>query len=243
MKSVLRRRSVMLGVMLLVITAALAGAYALAGSAPATTRHAAPIWLSTAGTTLTGRSLAVSGGIDVKADLSGAVVKLYKRDVGQNVNAYAGKATVTYSEMTGNHFSAKLPRLRRNCVVTAVWSGNTRYSISRTWMFAGVKPRLTVTAPLATQAETKLRIDIAPVQPSHPQGMTRPDFLASIQCLVDGTWTSFPGELGVEGTDGESWCVYRYFNVPAGTYTIRASFKGTNYNVASVSKSMDVVVP
>ena len=179
----------------------------------------------------------------MNADLSGAVVKLYRRDVGRNADTLVGQATVTHSLMTGNRFSAKLPRLRRNCVVTAVWDGDDGYFGSRTWMFAGVTPRLTVTAPLATQKETKLRVDIAPVQPSHRTGMTRPEFLAGIQCRVAGVWTSFPGELGVEGTDGESWCVYRYFDVPAGTYTIRANFKGTNYNAASVSRPVQIVVP
>jgi len=31
--------------------------------------------------------------------------------------------------------------------------------------------------------------------------------------------------------------------VPAGTYAIRASFTGTNYNVASVSKTVEIAVP
>jgi hypothetical protein len=243
MRSVLQKRTVMLGVVLVLVSASLLGGHILAGSAPATTRQPAPIWLGTAGTTTSGRSLFVEGGIGVKADLGGTVVKLYKRDAGQNTNTLVAKATVNYSMMTGNLFHATLPRLRRSCIVTAVWGGNTRYFGSRTWMFAGVKPRLTVTAPLATQAETKLRIAIAPVQPSHGTGMTRPGFLADIQCLVDGAWTYFPGELGVASTDGESWCVYRYFNVPAGTYTVRANFKGTNYNCAAVSKSVQVTVP
>ena len=243
MGSVLRRRAVMLGVVSPSPSASLIGAYVLAGSAPATTRQPAPVWLGTAATTQSGRSLTVFGGIDVNADLSGAVVKLYRRDVGRNADTLVGQATVTNSLMTGNRFSAKLPRLRRNCVVTAVWDGDDRYFGSRTWMFAGVTPRLTVTAPLATQKETKLRVDIAPVQPSHRTGMTRPEFLAGIQCRVAGVWTFFPGELGVEGTDGESWCVYRYFDVPAGTYTIRANFKGTNYNAASVSRPVQIVVP
>ena len=67
--------------------------------------------------------------------------------------------------------------------------------------------------------------------------------LASIECLIDGVWTYFPVEIYLESTDGESWCAYNYANVPAGTYTIRANFKGTNYNAASVSKSVQVTVP
>ena len=158
MRSVLRKRTVMFGVVLVAIAASLVGAYALAGSAPASTRQPAPVWLDTAGTTLTGRSLTVAGIIDVRADLNGAAVRLYRRDVGQNVSTYVGKATVTYSRLTGNQFYAKLPRLKRSCVVTAVWDGNDRYFGSRTWMFAGVSPRLAVTAPIATQHETKVRI-------------------------------------------------------------------------------------
>lgn len=238
-----RRRVVMIGVVLVVTAASVLAAYVLAGSAPATTRQSAPIWLSTADTTLSGRTLTVYGGIDVNTDLSGAVVKLYKREVGRNVDTFVGKATVTYSMTTGNVFQGKIPHLRRSCVVTAKWAGNARYFAARTWMFAGVLPRLSVTTPLLTQHETKVRIDIAPAQPLHRQGMTRPPFLATVQCRVDGVWTDFPGELGVLSTDGKSWCVYEYFNVPAGTYTIRAKFSGTNFNVASVSKATEIVVP
>ena len=104
MRSVLRKRTVMLGVVLVLVAASLVGGYALAGSAPATTRQPAPIWLGTLGTTTSGRALLVGGGIDVKADLGGAVVKLYKREVGQNTNTYVGKATVSYSRITGNQF-------------------------------------------------------------------------------------------------------------------------------------------
>ena len=243
MRPAKRRRVVMIGVVLVVATASLLAAYALAGSAPATSRQSAPIWLSTADTTPNGRTLTVYGGIDVRADLSGAVVRLYKREVGRNADTYVGKATVTYSMTTGNVFHGKIPRLRRNCIVTARWAGNARYFAARTWMFAGASPRLTVTTPLLTQHETKVRIDIAPAQPLHRQGMTKPPFLATVQCRVDGAWTDFPGELGVLSTDGKSWCVYEYFNVPAGTYTIRAKFIGTNFNVASVSKTTEVVVP
>jgi len=233
----------MIGVVLVITAASLLAAYALAGPAPATTRQSAPIWLSTADTTLSGRTLTVYGGIDVNTDLSGTVVMLYKREVGRNVDTYVGKATVTYSVTTGNVFQGTIPRLTRSCVVTAKWAGSARYFAARTWMFAGASPRLSVTTPLHTQHETKVRIDISPAQPLHRQGMTRPPFLATVQGRVDGVWTDFPGELGVAGTDGKSWCEYEYFNVPAGTYTIRANFTGTNFNVASVSKTTEIVVP
>jgi hypothetical protein len=233
----------MIGVVLVVTAASLLAAYVLAGSAPATSRKSAPIWLSTADTTQSGRTLTVYGGIGANADLSGAVVKLYKREVGRNVDTYVGAVKVTYSIPTGNVFQGKIPRLRRSCVVTAKWAGNARYFAARTWMFAGVSPRLTVTTPLLTQHETKVRIGVSPEQPLHRQGMTKPPFIATVQCRVNGVWTDFPGELGGAATDGGSWYEYEYFNVPAGTYTIRADFVGTNYNVASVSKTTEIVVP
>jgi hypothetical protein len=233
----------MIGVVLVVTAASLLAAYVLAGSAPATTRRSAPIWLSATGTTPSGGTLTVHGGIEAKADLSGAVVKLYKREAGSNVDTYAGKAIVTNNVNTGNVFQGKIPGLKRSCIVTAKWAGNTLYFAARTWMFAGVWPKLTATTPLLTQRETKVRIDISPAQPLHVQGMTRPPFLATVQCRVAGVWTDFPGELGAAGTDGKSWCEYEYFNVPAGTYTIRASFTGTNSNVASVSKTTEIIVP
>jgi hypothetical protein len=241
MRPFIHRRVAILSVV--VVAASMLAALALTGAAPATNQRAAPVWLSTAATTMTGRSLSVYGGIDVKADLSGTIVKLYKREVGQNVNTHVGNATVTYNVMTGNVFDAVIPRLNRSCVVTASWGGNADYYASRTWMFAGVKPRLTITVPVATQKKTRVRIVVSPEQPLHRQGMTEPPFIADVQCRVDGAWQRFPGELGVLSTDGESWCVYDYFNVQPGTYKIRARFGGTNYNVASVSKTTEIVVP
>jgi hypothetical protein len=243
MRPVIRRRGILIGVALIVAAASLLVAYAHAGSAPATTRRAAPVWLSTADTTLSGRSLTVYGGIEAKADLAGAVVSLYKREVGQNADTLVGKATVTYSAQTGNVFHAAIPHLKRSCVITAFWDGNASFFAGRTWMFAGVKPRLTVTVPVATQTKTKVRIVFSPDQPFHQQPLTAPPTLADVQCRVAGVWTHFPGEVSVFGTNGKTWCTYDYANVPAGTYTIRASFVGTNYNVASVSKAMEIVIP
>jgi hypothetical protein len=240
------RKRVTTTAVLLVIVGSLIGAYVHAASAPATTRQSTRVWVSSLyvpGNALTGRSLRVSGGIAAKADLSGAVVKLYKREVGQNADTYVGRATVTYDRLSGNRFLGVVPRLSHSAIITAKWAGNASYFAGRGWFFAGVKPRLSVTATQATQERTRLRIDITPSQPDLAGGKASPDSLASIECLVNGVWTNFPGDMGVFSSDGESWCVYNYFGVPAGTYTVRATFRGTDYNIASVSKSADVVVP
>ncbi len=230
----------------LALATSLIAAYAHVGSAPATSKQSARLWVSPlnqSGVTLSGRGLRVYGGIAAKADLSGTVVKLYKREVGRNGDVYVGKATVTYDPINGNRFQGRVPRLKHGAVVTAVWAGSRRYFPGRAWMFAPVKPRLTLTALTATQAKTRLRIDITPAQTSYGTGKVMPTTLADVQCLLDGEWMWFPGELGVMSTDGESWCVYDYFQVPAGTYTVRARFSGTTYNAASTSKPIEVVVP
>jgi hypothetical protein len=241
----LRRRTVTLGLACVLVAMTLVIATARVGSAPAGTRRPAPIWLDTAQVTQAGRSLTVFGGIDVKADLEGAVVKLYRRDAGRNADVLVGKATVSHNLMGGNVFSPKLPHLTRNCIITAAWGGNSRCAGSRTWMFAGVAPKLTVSALSVDRRAmvTRLRVEIVPAQPLHRQGRTRPTFLADVQCRIDGVWTSFPTELGGASTDGTSWCVYDYVGAPAGRYTVRAHFKGTNYNAAAFSKPVDIVVP
>lgn len=245
MKQLNRKRAIVLAIVL-AVAASLAAAYVHAGSAPATTRQSARVWVSSLNypnTALTGRSLRVSGGIAAKADLSGTVVKLYKREVGQNTDTYVGRAAVTYDRLGGNRFLGWVPPLTHSAIITAKWDGNASYFAGRGWFFAGVKPRLSVTATQATQERTRLRIDVTPLQPNYSNGYSSPNSFASIECSINGVWTSFPGDMGVFSTDGKSWCVYNYFNVPAGTYTIRANFHGTDYNIASVSKTLDVVVP
>jgi hypothetical protein len=110
-------------------------------------------------------------------------------------------------------------------------------------MFAGVKPKLTLTVKSATRKETKFRITVSPEQPYYQQPLMKPPFIADVQCRVHGVWTRFPGDLGVAGTDGKSWCTYGYYDVKPGRYVVRAHFAGTNYNVARVSASQWIVVP
>lgn len=243
MRSVLGKRTVTITVALALVAAALVGAYALAGAAPATTRQQAPVWLDTVGTTKAGHTLLVGGGIDVKADLSGAVVKIYRRDAGTNTNTYVGQAKVTYERTSGNQFYLKVPHLRRNCLISAVWTGSAKYFGSRTWAFAAVSPKVTLSAPIATEARTRLLVEFTPLQPVHGGNLGTPEQYASIQCRIDGVWTSFPVDVGVESTDGSSYCAYNYYEVPAGTYTVRAVFKGTNSNAVVTTKAVSVTVP
>jgi hypothetical protein len=243
MRSFIHHRAGVLGVVLVVVAAATLVAYARAGGAPAASQQSAPVWLDTASPALTGHDVAVSGGIDAQADLSGAAVKIYKREVGESVDTLVGDAPVTFNVMSGNVFDAVIPAVARSCIVTVAWEGNADYLASTTWMFAGVRPKLAIRAPVATRTETRVRVTIAPEQPLHHQGMTRPPFLADVQCRRHGVWTRFPAELGSMGTDGESWCVYTFYDVKPGTYVIRARFAGTNYNVASVSSITRITVP
>ena len=226
--------------------AALAGA-ALAAflptSAPATSQLSAPMWVYAPPATLTGHDIAVSGVIAADADLSGAVVKVYKREVGETSDAYVADAIVSYKQMTGNVYQAIVPAVTRSCLITVTWEGNADYLASSTWMFAGVKPKLTLTVKSATRKLTKFRITVSPEQPYYQLPLTEPPFIADVQCRVHGVWTRFPADLGVTGTDGKSWCMYRYYDVKPGRYLVRAHFAGTNYNVARVSASQWIVVP
>ena len=201
------------------------------------------MWLNAPAVTLSGHDIAVSGGIDAQADLSGAVVQISRREVGENVDTLVGEAAVSYNLMTGNVFYAVIPAVVRSCVVTATWDGDADYLPSSTWMFAGVRPKLTVKTPVVTRKHLRVRVTVSPEQPLHRQGMTRPPFIADVQCRVRGVWKQFPAELGVLGTDGASWCAYDYYDVKPGTYLVRARFSGTNYNVASVSRAQRIVIP
>jgi hypothetical protein len=236
------KRAMVLGAAVIVVVAAVLAAFILADGAPASTQKTAPVWLSTANVTSSGQDIRISGGIDVRLDLSTTMVAVSKREVGETVDTHVADVPVNYNLMTGNLFDAIVPAVTHSCLVTVSWQGKADYLAGSTWMFVGVRPTLTVEAPVATRKKTRLRITISPAQPLHRQGMSRPPFLAGIECRIRGVWRQFPGELGVAGTDGMSWCTYDYFKVKPGTYTIRGRFYGTNFNVASFSKPVRIVV-
>jgi hypothetical protein len=228
--------------MLLVLVAVIAVAGTVCGVATAAPQEV-HVWLTASSPILSGRDLTVSGGIDAEADLSGAKVSLYKREVGEIVDTLVAETPITYSLMTGNVFRTVVPDLVRSCIVTVVWAGDADHVAASAWVFAGVKSRLTVNVPVATRKETRVRIVVSPEQPFARQGMMRPPFIADVQCRLHGVWKRFPADLGTASTNGTSWCTYRYFKVKPGTYVIRGRFAGTNYNVASFTKVMRIVVP
>jgi hypothetical protein len=236
-------RLALLGVLLAVVATALPAAY-VTSSAPATSQLSAPITLWARSATLAGHDITVSGRIVADQDLSGAVVKVYKREVGESGDVFVADATVNYDNMmSGNTFSAVVPAVTRSCQITATWAGNADYLASSSWMFAGVRPKLTLAVKTATRRQTKFRITVSPGQPFYQLPLQKPPFIADVQCRVHGVWTRFPGEVGVAGTDGETWCMYGYYDVKPGNYLIRAHFAGTNANVAGASSPQRIVVP
>jgi hypothetical protein len=236
-------RLALLGVLLAVVAAA-ALAAAVTSPAPATSQLSAPITLWARDSTLAGRDITVGGRIVADQDLSGAVVKVYKREVGESSDVFVTDAKVSYDNMmSGNTFSAVVPAVTHSCQITAAWAGNADYLASSSWMFAGVRPKLTLAVKASTRRQTKFRITFWPGQPFYQLPLQKPPFLADVQCRVRGLWTGFPGELGVAGTDGSSWCTYGYYDVKPGKYLIRAHFTGTNSNVAGASSPQRIVVP
>ncbi|MEZ5125112.1 MAG: hypothetical protein R2826_02530 [Thermoleophilia bacterium] len=235
-------RKALVGALLAVAASALLVA-CLASSAPATNQLSAPITLSARNATLAGRDIIVSGRIVANEDLSGAVVRVHKREVGESADTFVAEAVVTYDQMNGNTFQATVPAARRSCQITATWAGNGDYLASSFWMFAGVKPKLKLVVKKTTRKHTEVRITVSPEQPFYQLPLQKPPFIADVQCRVHGVWTRFPASLGGAGTDGRSWCTYSYYDVKPGKYLIRAQFTGTNYNVAGVSSSQRIVVP
>ncbi len=212
-------------------------------SAPATDQLSAPMWVNAPSSTLTGRDITLSGGIAAIADLGGTVVKVYKREVGESTDTFVADATVTYGMMTPNTFQAIVPGVTRSCIITVTWAGNADYLATSTWMFAGVRPRLSLVVKSATRKLTRFRLTVSPEQPFYPLPLEKRPFIADVQCRVRGVWTAFPAGLGGTGTDGTSWCTYSFYNVKPGKYLVRAHFKGTNYNVPGVSSPQRIVVP
>ena len=237
------RRIALIGA-LLGVAAAAALAACVASSAPATSQLSAPITLWTQDSTLAGRGITVSGRIVAGEDLSGAVVKVYKREIGESSDTFVADATVSYDNMmSGNTFSAVVPAVSRSCQITATWAGNADYLASSSWMFAGVRPKLKLVAKTATPRKTKFYITVSPEQPFYQLPLQKPPFLADVQCRVHGVWTDFPGEVGVAGSDGKTSWMYGYYDVKPGKYLVRAQFGGTNYNVAGYSAAQRIVVP
>ena len=151
-------------------------------------------------------------------DLSGAVVKIYKREIGESSDTFVTDATVSYDNMmSGNTFSAVVPAVTRSCQITATWAGNDDYLASSSWMFAGVRPKLTLAAKTATRSTDEVP----------PHGLARAALLsaASAEAAVPRRRAvprarrldEIPGELGVAGTDGKTWCTYDFYDVKPGS--------------------------
>ena len=238
-------RIALVGALLAVVaTVVLTALVASSAPAPASNQTSAPIDLWARDATLAGRGITVSGRIVATPDLSGAVVKVYKREVGESSDTFVADATVSYDNMmSGNTFSAVVPAVSRSCQITATWAGNADYLASSSWMFAGVRPKLKLVAKTATPRKPKFYITVSPEQPFYQLPLQKPPFLADVQCRVHGVWTDFPGEVGVAGSDGKTSWMYGYYGVKPGKYLVRAHFRGTNYNVAGYSAAQRIVVP
>jgi hypothetical protein len=242
MRSVLHKRTVVLAAALAVVAATLAAAGALAHVAPATPQQPATLWISAPSATSTGHDIVVNGGIAASADLGGAVVKIYEREVGESVDTYVGDATVTHDSLTGNTFRIIIPSVPHSCIISASWEGDADHAASSTWMFAGVTPRLRLAVTSATDKDLQLRITVSPKQPYYASGTTAPPRIAEVQCRLDGAWRRFPARMSGWGSDIRTYISYQYSDVKPGAYVVRVHFLGTNYNVASVSKAQRFIV-
>ena len=76
--------------------------------------------------------------------------------------------------------------MTRSCQITATWAGNADYLASSSWMFAGVRPRLTLAVKTATRSQTKFRLTVSPEQPFYQLPLQKPPFIADVQCRVHG---------------------------------------------------------
>jgi hypothetical protein len=235
-------RLALIPVVLAIVAVATIGAFAAAPASPSS-QTVAQIWLDSPSAILTGHDIFVSGGIVADADLTGAVVGIFKREAGEGTDTHVTDAVVSNDKVSGNVFKALVPAVTRNCVITASWAGNADYLASSTWVFAGVKPKLTLAVKSATRRQTKFRIVVSPGQPFYKEGPVLPPLITDVQCRVHGVWTVFPVKRGGWSTDGESWWTYRYSGVKPGKYLVRAHFQRTNYNVARVSAAQRLVVP
>jgi hypothetical protein len=235
-------RLALIPVVLAIVAVATVGAFAAAPASPSS-QAAAQIWLDSPSVILTGHDIFVSGGIVADADLTGAVVRIFKREAGEGTDTHVTDAAVSNDGVSGNVFKAFVPAITRNCVITASWEGNAGSLASSTWVFAGVKPKLTLAVKSATRRQTKFRIVVSPEQPFYKEGPVLPPLITDVQCRVHGVWTAFPAKRDGWSTDGESWWTYKYHGVKPGKYLVRAHFEGTNYNVARVSAAKQLVVP
>ena len=236
-------RIALVGALLAVAATAALAAY-FASSAPATSQLSAPITLWARSSTLAGRDITVSGRIVAGQDLSGAVVKVYRREIGESSDTFVADATVNYDNMmSGNTFSAVIPAVTRSCQITAAWAGNSDYLASSSWMFAGVRPKLKLVAKTTTRGQAEV--------PHH--GLARTALLpaASAEAAVPRRRAVprarrldvVPGRTRSRGHRRQVVVHVQYYDVKPGTYLMRAHFGGTNYNVAGDSAAQRIVVP
>ena len=156
-------------------------------------------------------------------------VRIYEQPSGQG-QKLAATVPATLANDGSAHFQTVLPPVKSSTVVTVVWDGDADHLASSATTTVAVKPRVSLTASLATVSGKRSVHFAVKLTPAQPSGTVYLERLAGKQ------WVRIAA-LPAQGPLSGSW------RPSPGTYKLRARFSGSAKNGPATSRAMAITVP
>lgn len=190
------------------------------------------------GPTVAGREVILGGYVGDGAS-EGDLVDIYMRDAGQADETLVTSVPLARDpqnpESTSLTFVAAVP-VMKNTVVRAAWGGNADYLVSSASTAIDVQARVSLAARVRSGRVT-LKATVAP--PQQGATPTGPGPLVRFQRKVGGRWVTIAVSAHASATGATFSAVWR---PKAGSYTVRALFRGSSFNKPAASAGKKVVV-
>jgi hypothetical protein len=183
------------------------------------------------GPAVAGRTVRLGGYLSAEgADLSGATVKIYTRDAGETTDTFVEEVPVEAGdedEGGGYSFSAAITA-RHTTTVTATWEGNDDYLPSSASRSVRVRAVVGLTATRVKSGAVRLAARLRPADTGGKVVFAR---------VARGRLV--PLRTVAVDAHGRAVCTWE---PKAGTYRVRALFKGSPLNTPASSRTVNVVV-
>jgi len=167
-------------------------------------------------------------------DIAGSTVALYERTAGQATDRLVATVPLQAADRGSDDgppvymYQTVLPPVNHNVTVTAVWNGDAQYLSASDSVKVTVAPRVGLSVTRKPDGVLLLKATIAPASSG---------VIAFARVLPHGRLSLIKAVKLSHGRAHASW------KAPAGTYKLRAIFRGNALNGAGSSRTIKVTMP